>query len=396
MAESGQRFEAGIGRLLAANPIDPKAREFIILKAEISVGSDEKNDFVIRDGTVSRRHAIISFNKGRLEIRDLGSMNGTFINGRRVVDSSPIDKGDKIRFGGADFVLLRSVVPAPAPVVPTRVAAVREGRTPSHAKRLRSFSARAIGELILVAFVVGFGTAQYLAYLLYHEENKLLLAKAVPLRAVQMQHSSTPTAVSPGRTEKGEVGGSSSLATPSAPPVVYDPTLSAPSGSSAISKIVSAALSLTRLVPGSGQQAGEQGRNFTLPDLQGKSVSLSSFRGRLVLLSFWATWCGACRSEMPSLENLYKNFHNDHFVVLTVSVDQQGLTAVQPFLQRTGYDFPVLLDQGNEVSTAYRVQGIPAAFIIDGTGRIVWNCAGSIDWSSNDLRDVIENLMPLA
>jgi len=99
---------------------------------------------------------------------------------------------------------------------------------------------------------------------------------------------------------------------------------------------------------------------------------------------------------MPSLENLYKNFHNDHFVVLTVSVDQQGLTAVQPFLQRTGYDFPVLLDQSNEVSTAYRVQGIPATFIIDGTGRIVWNCAGSINWSNNDLRDVIEKLIPLA
>ena len=394
MAESGQRLGAGIGRLLATNPIDPKAREFIIFKPEISVGSDEKNDFVIRDGAVSRRHAIISFNKGRLEIRDLGSTNGTFINGQRVVDSLPIDKGDKIRFGGADFVLLRSVMPASAPVVPTRVATAQERRAPSRAKRVRSFSARTIGELILVAFVVGFGTAQYLSYLLYHEESKLLLAKAVPLPAVQMQHSSTPAVASPGRTEKREVGGrSSSLATPSAPS-------SAPSGpiinNSAISKIVTAAISLTRLAPGSGQQAGEQARDFTLPDLQGKSVSLSSFRGRLVLLNFWATSCGACRSEMPSLENLYKNFHSDNFVVLTVSVDQQGLTAVQPFLSRTGYDFPVLLDQSNEVSTAYRVQGIPATFIIDGTGRIVWNCAGSIDWSNADLRHAIETLIPLA
>ncbi len=100
---------------------------------------------------------------------------------------------------------------------------------------------------------------------------------------------------------------------------------------------------------------------------------------------------------MPSLENLYRNHRRDsHFVVLTVSVDQQGLSAVQPFVQRTGYDFPVLLDQSNQVSSEYNVGGIPATFIIDGAGEIVWDCAGSLDWSNTDLQYAIEKLIPLA
>jgi pSer/pThr/pTyr-binding forkhead associated (FHA) protein len=166
------RFETGVGRLLATNPIDPKAREFVLLKATVTIGSDEANDLVIRDGTVSRRHAVISFGQGRLEIRDLGSTNGTFVNGQRIFGSAHIDKGDKIRFGGADFVFLRTVVPATttepaavAVVVPNAARYATAERTVPKLKRVRSVSLRAIGELVLIAFVVGFGTAQYLAYL---------------------------------------------------------------------------------------------------------------------------------------------------------------------------------------------------------------------------------------
>lgn len=75
----GQQPVAGIGRLLATNPTELNAREFLLVKAKVTVGSDESNDFVIRDATVSRQHAVISFNQGRLEISDLKSTNGTFI-----------------------------------------------------------------------------------------------------------------------------------------------------------------------------------------------------------------------------------------------------------------------------------------------------------------------------
>ncbi len=111
--------EPGVGRLIATNPTDARTREFILLKAEVSIGSDEANDFVIRDATVSRRHAVISFKQGRLEVTDLGSTNGTFVNGLRIQTPTPMQKGDKLRFGGADFVLLKHVpraVPAAASI----------------------------------------------------------------------------------------------------------------------------------------------------------------------------------------------------------------------------------------------------------------------------------------
>jgi hypothetical protein len=67
---------------------------------------------------------------------------------------------------------------------------------------------------------------------------------------------------------------------------------------------------------------------------------------------------------------------------------------VQPLLQRMGYDFPVLLDQGSRVSSQYDARGIPATFIIDSAGQTVWDCAGSLDWSNTELRSVIEKLLP--
>ncbi len=306
------RFEPGVGRLLATNPIDPKAREFVLLKATVTIGSDEANDFVIRDGTVSRRHAVISFGQGRLEIRDLGSTNGTFINGQRIFDSVLVDKGDKIRFGGADFVLLRTVVPATAAepaavavVVPKATGDATAARIPKP-KRVRSVSLRTIGELVLVAFVVGFGTAQYLAYLLYHEQNKLLLAEAVPLPRIQAPHAPTGIPASPAEAEKSAPASPASI--PNVPPnfvAAEGPHSPAPTPPAALAPdagILNAGVSLAQLVRGSGRHAGQLARDFTLPDLQGKSVSLSNFRGKVVLLNFWATWCGAAAARCLPLK----------------------------------------------------------------------------------------------
>ena len=155
-------------------------------------------------------------------------------------------------------------------------------------------------------------------------------------------------------------------------------------------------MALAQLLPGSGRQAGQRAPGFTLPDLQGKSVSLTDFHGKVVLLNFWATWCGACRGEMPSLKNLYQNLRNPDLAILTVNIDQQGASAVHNFLTQNDYTFPVLLDQSNQVSSAYRVRGIPATFLIGRNGEILWDCAGGIDWSNPDLRTAIEKLIPVA
>ena len=92
------QHQVGIGRFVATNPTDPKAREFLPLKPTATMGSDESNDFVIRDGSVSRRHAVISLAEGRLRIRDLGSTNGTFVNGIPMTDGY-INDGDRLSLG---------------------------------------------------------------------------------------------------------------------------------------------------------------------------------------------------------------------------------------------------------------------------------------------------------
>ena len=106
--------------------------------------------------------------------------------------------------------------------------------------------------------------------------------------------------------------------------------------------------------------AGEMAADFKLPSLSGKPVSLSSLRGKVVFLNVWATWCGPCREEMPSMETLYEDFKNrQDFVILAVSQDRRGKIAVQPFVERNHLHFDVLLDPDNVVATPTMSAGSP-------------------------------------
>lgn len=140
--------------------------------------------------------------------------------------------------------------------------------------------------------------------------------------------------------------------------------------------------------------AGEKATDFTLENLQGEKVTLSAFRGKVVFLNIWATWCPPCREEMPSLETLYDDFKNHKdFVMLAVSQDIKGRKAVLPYIHKHGYRFEVLLDPDNKVGEAYDVSGVPETFIIDQKGRIVAHHMGAFNWARPDVKNALEELL---
>ena len=140
--------------------------------------------------------------------------------------------------------------------------------------------------------------------------------------------------------------------------------------------------------------AGGKAANFKLEALDGSTVSLEQLKGKVVFLNIWATWCGPCREEMPSMETLYDELRpNRDFVMLAVSQDTKGRLVVAPYVEKNGYHFKVLLDPENQVGEAYDVSGVPETFIIDREGRIVAHHMGAFDWSRPDVKDALKQLL---
>ena len=124
--------------------------------------------------------------------------------------------------------------------------------------------------------------------------------------------------------------------------------------------------------------------DFTLPDLEGNEISLRDFKGKVIFLHFWATWCPPCRNEMPSVEVLYQKLKDKDFELLAVSLDRQGSSAVEPFIRDYGLTFPILLDLEGKVARTYKVRGIPSTFIVDKEGLIAERVVGARDWTASD------------
>ena len=112
-----------------------------------------------------------------------------------------------------------------------------------------------------------------------------------------------------------------------------------------------------------------QDADFTLSDLQGKQWTLHELKGKVVLVSFWATWCPPCRKEMPDLEALYERFKDQGLVVLAISNEKEE--KVRPFIDKAKYSYPVLLDSDGKVSERYVVEGIPHSFVFNREGKLV-------------------------
>jgi thiol-disulfide isomerase/thioredoxin len=118
-------------------------------------------------------------------------------------------------------------------------------------------------------------------------------------------------------------------------------------------KELAGAIDLDGPITSSDTAVGGQAPRFSLPTLDGTEVALEAMHGKIVLLNFWASWCGPCRSEMPSLERLYRDFsaYRD-FALLTVNAEQRDARWIGNFMEKNGYDFPVLLDAENAASAA--------------------------------------------
>jgi len=122
-------------------------------------------------------------------------------------------------------------------------------------------------------------------------------------------------------------------------------------------------------------------RDFSLALLGGGNASLSSYKGKVVILNFWATWCPPCRAEMPSMETLYQQFNAQGLEILAVDIGEDALM-VRQFVKSNGYNFPILLDSDSKISSIYGIEAIPTTYIIDREGKIIGSVIGSIKWDN--------------
>jgi peroxiredoxin len=133
--------------------------------------------------------------------------------------------------------------------------------------------------------------------------------------------------------------------------------------------------------------------NFTLPDLGGKMVSLADYKGKVVLLNIWATWCLPCVEEMPSMEKLHLELKDEGFEILAVSIDETGAKEVLPFMKKHKLSFPALTDTKGATKSLYQTTGVPESFIIDKDGIIVEKIIGPRNWATSGAIRSFRNLI---
>lgn len=122
---------------------------------------------------------------------------------------------------------------------------------------------------------------------------------------------------------------------------------------------------------------------FTMADTEGQTLTLADFRGKPVLLNFWASWCGPCKSEMPAIQAAWEQSGQDVDFVIVNMTDMGGESeeAAKAFLAEGGYTFPAYFDAGNSAATAFGVTSIPQTYLIDAEGNIIGACMGAMDES---------------
>jgi peroxiredoxin len=148
-----------------------------------------------------------------------------------------------------------------------------------------------------------------------------------------------------------------------------------------------AALSLIRPRP------AKEAPDFQVGTPDGSTLRLADFKGKVVFLNFWATWCEPCREEMPSMERLHRAYKDRGLVVLAISLDVQGASVVKPFVKRFALTFPIGLDPKMAVRETYGVWAVPSTFFIDRKGKRALFANGAREWDSKAAHAVVESLL---
>lgn len=141
--------------------------------------------------------------------------------------------------------------------------------------------------------------------------------------------------------------------------------------------------------PKNAPKEGPIAPDFMLKDLNGKTHTLSDYRGKFVFLNFWTTWCPPCKKEMPSMQKVFEEADEKKFVMLAVNV-KESKKVVRAFAKKNGYTFPILLDSDYKVGGEYRTQAIPLTFLIDKEGRVVGKICGAREWKWEDLKTLVQ------
>lgn len=141
-------------------------------------------------------------------------------------------------------------------------------------------------------------------------------------------------------------------------------------------------------------EVGSKAPDFPAVDLAtGQPATFSRYRGQVVLLNVWATWCQPCRVEMPSMERLHQRFGDADFRIVAVSVDREGPEVVRRFVNELALHFDVLHDQTADVQRVYQTTGVPESFVIDRNGVIIKKVIGAAEWDGPVTETLIRRLL---
>ena len=131
---------------------------------------------------------------------------------------------------------------------------------------------------------------------------------------------------------------------------------------------------------------------FELENMAGTLVSLDDYKGRVVLLNFWATWCPPCKAEMPAMERLHKELYGKGLSIVAID-DFEKREKVEKFLKEYPYTFDILLDPTGKTSEAFKAMMLPTSFIIDKEGNAVGKAVGMREWDSADSKALFMELI---